>query len=102
MTKRSPPGLHGLLRLIGRRPPLTAHPDVSEQLSSFDEAVVLAHKHNEEQWQVGVVEGLRRLAEITGEPVFKQYADKWQGYIDAWPTMPLYRDAGVMLTRYAP
>jgi hypothetical protein len=33
---------------------------------------------------------LRSLAEWTGDPVFTQWADTWQGYVCAWASMPLY------------
>jgi hypothetical protein len=34
---------------------------------------------------------LRSLAEWTGNPMFTEWADRWQGYVCAWVSMPLYR-----------
>lgn len=43
------------------------------------------------------VKSLRRLHEITGEPVFRDYADKWQQYTKEWPTMPIYAGKNLAL-----
>jgi hypothetical protein len=33
---------------------------------------------------------LRSMAEWTGNDVFSQWADRWEGYVCAWASMPLY------------
>ena len=38
---------------------------------------------------------LRSLAEWTGNPVFTQWADKWQGYVCDWSTMAIYKGLSV-------
>jgi D-glucuronyl C5-epimerase C-terminus len=40
------------------------------------------------------------LARLAGEPMFAEYSRRWAGYVERWPDMPLYRDAGVELKRY--
>ena len=43
---------------------------------------------------------LRSLHAISGLQGLKEYADKWDGYIDRWPTMEPYKNADIQLTRY--
>lgn len=45
------------------------------------------------------IRNLRALAEMTGEPLFTEYADKWEGYVKLWPQIPMYRDSGVELVQ---
>lgn len=48
------------------------------------------------------VDNLERLWRLTREPMFKSYADKWEAAAATWPSLPVYRDAGVKLTRLGP
>lgn len=43
------------------------------------------------------IKNLKALAKRTGEPLFAEYAEKWEGYVKQWPQMPMYRDTGVEL-----
>lgn len=45
------------------------------------------------------INNLQRLATTTGEPLFKSYAERWEDAAATWPSLPLYRDAGVKLNR---
>lgn len=48
------------------------------------------------------VNNLKQLGEMAGEPLFVEYAEKWQAYADErWPEMPLYRDADIVLESYS-
>ena len=38
---------------------------------------------------------LRKLAEWTANPVFTEWADRWQGYVCQWATMPIYKGLSV-------
>lgn len=38
------------------------------------------------------IDQLKRLYQITGIETFQTYADKWQGYIEDWPAMQMYRN----------
>jgi hypothetical protein len=44
------------------------------------------------------IQRLRSLAEWTGDSMFARWADKWEGYICDWSTMPLY--AGLSVRDY--
>jgi hypothetical protein len=36
------------------------------------------------------IDQLRRLYDMTGEDVFRAYADKWEGYTLEWPNLEIY------------
>ena len=43
------------------------------------------------------INNLKALAKTVNEPLFGEYAEKWEGYVKQWPQIPIYRDSGVEL-----
>lgn len=46
------------------------------------------------------IESLQKLHALEASDLFRYYARRWAGYAEAWPTLPVYSDAGVALRRH--
>jgi hypothetical protein len=46
------------------------------------------------------IDTLDRLTNATGLDVFAYYKDRWKGFVDRWPELPVYRDSHISLERY--
>lgn len=45
---------------------------------------------------------LRALLKHRDSDMFRHYADRWESYTKAWPSMPLYADTDAVLERFKP